>query len=545
MESIRFFRTLGWRPRTSPRERAGGFPPRVLWLAAAITTVTTLLPVVYLLVRVGGVGNDFWRTLFRAKTLHVFLNSLGLAAAVTFSATAIGVALAWLLVRSDLPARRFWSVVTTLPLVMPSYVGAYALVAALGPRGMLQEWLEPFGIERLPSIYGFPGAWLALTLFTYPYVMLTTRAGLRGLDPVLEDAARNLGAGAHRVFWQITFPHLRPAIQAGALLVALYTLSDFGAVALLQFDSFTRAIYVQYIGSFDRSAAAVLALLLVGLTCLILMLEYRIRGRAHYYRTSTGTARRVQLATLGPWRYPALFFCGAVTTVALVVPVMIIVFWLFRGVMAGEQVWRGADMVVNSVTASGLAAGVAVLAALPLVGLAVRHPSRLTMGMERCAYVGHALPGIVVALSLVYFGARHALFLYQTLAMLILAYVVRFLPQAVGCVRASLLQVSPRLEDAARTLGHQPLEVIRSVTLPLLKPGILTGVALVFIACMKELPATLLLGPTGFDTLATRIWGATEEAFFARAAAPALILVAVSAVSIRFILRQEEKGFYA
>jgi iron(III) transport system permease protein len=162
--------------------------------------------------------------------------------------------------------------------------------------------------------------------------------------------------------------------------------------------------------------------------------------------------------------------------------------------------------------------------------------------LERSAYVGYALPGIVIALSLVFFGANYAPFLYQTLAMLVFAYVVRFLPQAIGSARASLLQISPRLEEAARSLGRTPSQTLASVTVPLLKPGLLTGLALVFLTGMKELPATLLLGPTGFQTLATRIWSATEQVFFARAAAPALLLVLVSAVSIWIILAQEEKG---
>lgn len=196
----------------------------------------------------------------------------------------------------------------------------------------------------------------------------------------------------------------------------------------------------------------------------------------------------------------------------------------------------------NSLTASGLAAALAVAAAIPIAVLAVRFPGQTSRWLERSTYVGYALPGIVIALSLVFFGANYATFLYQTLAMLVFAYMVRFLPQAIGSTRASLLQVSPRLEEAARCLGRTPRQTLTSITIPLLKPGLLTGLALVFLTGMKELPATLLLGPTGFDTLATRIWGATEQVFFARAAAPALLLVLVSAVSVWFILSQEEKG---
>jgi iron(III) transport system permease protein len=228
--------------------------------------------------------------------------------------------------------------------------------------------------------------------------------------------------------------------------------------------------------------------------------------------------------------------------VGVVMPLGVISFWLVRGLLAGEDLNLGLDIIFNSLSASGLAALAALAAAVPMAILAVRFPSRLSRWLERSTYLGYALPGMVIALALVFFGANYATLLYQTLAMLVFAYVVRFLPEAVGSVRASLLQLSPRLEEAARSLGRTPTQALTSITVPLLKPGLLTGLALVFLTGMKELPVTLLLGPTGFNTLATRIWGATEQVFFARAAAPAALLVLVSAVSVWLILSQEEKG---
>lgn len=535
LSTIRTTIQLGWSGRRS-------VPPFFLVAAAWLIATSALLPVGYLMIRAVGVGAKVWDILLQPRTWEVFVGSAGLALSVTLISMVIGVLLAWLTVRTDLPARTFWAVVTTLPLVLPSYVGAFTLVAALGPKGMVQSWLEPLGIDRLPSIYGFPGALLALTLFTYPYVLLSVRAALRGLDPSLEEAARSLGRSPLRVFWEITLPHLRPSIFAGGLLVALYTLSDFGAVSLLRFNSFTRAIYLQYSASLDRSAAAVLALLLVVLTMLILWIEARIRGKAHYYRSSAGALRPPTLVKLGPWQPLALAFCVFITLPAIVMPLLVMGFWLVRGLMIGEELNLGPEIVFNSISASGLAALGAILAAIPVAVLAVRFPSRRSRWLERSAYVGYALPGIVIALSLVFFGANYATFLYQTLAMLIFAYVVRFLPQAIGTTRTSLLQISPRLEEAARSLGRTSGQTLTSITIPLLKPGLLTGLALVFLTGMKELPATLLLGPTGFQTLATRIWSATEQVFFARAAAPALLLVLVSAISIWIILAQEEKG---
>lgn len=516
--------------------------PLFLRLTAVVVVVLAMLPFGYLIIRAAGAGSTkVVDILLRPRTHQIFFNSAALAAAVTLAAIIIGVALAWLTVRTDLPGRRVWAVLTVLPLVIPSYVGAFTLVSALGPKGLAQSWLEPLGIERLPSIYGFVGAFLAMTLFTYPYVLLSVRAALRGLDPCLEEAARNMGRSPFQVFREITLPHLRPSILAGGLLVALYTLSDFGAVSMLRFDTFTRAIYLQYTASFDRSVAAVLSLLLIALTIAILGFEVKMRGRARYYRSSSGTVRPPRPLKLGRWRWPALAFCTLMTLLGLVLPLGVISYWLIRGALAGEIISFDLAMVVNSLLASGSAAFLAAAAAIPVAILAIRFPGRFSAWLERSTYIGYALPGLVIALSLVFFGANYAFFLYQTLAMLIFAYVIRFLPQAVGSTNASLLQVSPRLEEAARNLGRSPMQVLSSITMPLIRPGLLTGLALVFLTAMKELPATLLLGPTGFSTMATRIWDATAEAFFARASVPALLLVLISAVAVWLILSQEEK----
>jgi iron(III) transport system permease protein len=517
-------------------------PPLVVWLPALLMALLMALPLLYLIVRTLGAGPSVPGLLLRPRTLQVILNSAGLALAVTLASTVISLPLAWLQVRAELPLRRLWAVLTVLPLVIPSYVAAYTLVAALGPRGMLQEALAaPFGVTRLPEIYGFGGATLALTLCSYPYVLLSLRAALRGLDPACEEAARGLGQGVWATFFRVTLPQLRPALGAGALLVSLYTLSDFGAVSLLQFDTFTRSIYVQYQASFDRVMAAALALVLVAMTAVILLAEARTRGRARYARSGVGTARRPAPVPLGRWRLPALLFSGAVVLVALILPMGVLAYWLARGLLAGEVVTVVAQPAINSVAASLLAAAGAVAASLPLAILAARFPGWASAAVERVSYLGYALPGIVIALALVFFGANYAGFLYQTLAMLIIAYVIRFLPQATGATRAALLQISPHVEEAARSLGRSPRQVAVSITMPLARPGLLAGAALVFLTAMKELPATLLLSPIGFETLATSIWHATSSAFFARAAAPALLLVLVSAIPVALMARKESR----
>ncbi len=505
-----------------------------------IVALAALLPAVYLVVRAGEAGaGGVADVLTAGRTAQLLARTTVLAVAVTASAVAIAVPLAWLTVSTDLPGRRLWVVLTALPLAIPTYVGGFAFVAALGPRGLVQGWLEPLGVQRLPSLYGFIGAWLVLTLFTYPYVLLTTRAALRRLDPALQEASRTLGRSRWSTFLHVTLPQLRPAITAGSLLVALYTLSDFGAVSLLRFDSFTRVIFVQYRASLDRSAAAVLGLVLVCLTAVVLAAEHRTRGRASYHRLHAGGSRRAPVAPLGRWRWPAVAACAALLGVALVLPLGVIAYWLVRGVAAGEPVGLTATLAANSLTSSALGAVTAVVAAWPVATLAARHPGRLSSLVERVSFTGYALPGVVVALSLVFFGARIATPIYQTRTLLVFAYVVLFLPQAVGAIRSSLLQVNPSLEEASRLLGRSRPSTTRAVILPLVRPGVLAGLALVFLTCMKELPATLLLAPTGFDTLATRVWSATSEAFFGRAAAPALALVLLSALPMALLVIRE------
>jgi iron(III) transport system permease protein len=514
----------------------------LLSLVAGIIAAAMLLPVIYLLLRSLGIGVEAFEHLLQRRTLVVLFNSVMLAVIVTAISLVVALPLAWLTVRTDLPGRRIWSVLTALPLVFPSYVGGYAFVAMIGPRGILQGWLAPLGVERLPSIYGLPGAAWVLTVFTYPYLLLSIRAGLRNLDPALEEAARNLGYGPWQTFRKVTMPALRPAIVAGSLLVSLYVLSDFGAVSILRYNSFTRVIYIQYLSSFDRSLASLLALVLVTLTIVLLFTAQRFQGRVSLYRSGVGTARAARRITLGGWTWPALTLCVLVVTMALVLPTSVVIYWLVRGLAAGESLMPIWSAMLNSIKAATAAAATAIILALPVGYLVVRYPGRYGLLVSQSVYLGFGLPGIVIALSLVFFGANYVPVLYQTFIMLVFAYNVRFLPQAVGNVRSGLLQISPRLEEAGRSMGLNRRQTVWNITIPLLRPSIWAGAALVFMSTIKELPATLLLSPTGFTTLATQVWAAADEAFFARAAAPSLLLLVVSALGIGIILGQEERG---
>ena len=517
-------------------------------IPALIVGAALVLPPLYLAVRTLGGGQELWELLFRPRVASILGRTILLVVSVSAASFAVALPLAWLTVRTDLPWRQAWAVISSLPLVIPSYVAGFVVVVALGPRGMLQGALEgPFGIERLPSIYGFTGAFLTLTLLSYPYVLLTIRAAMQRMDPAFEESARGLGLGPVATFLRVGIPLLRPAIGAGVLLVGLYTLSDFGAVSLLRYETFTWAIFTQYDSALDRTLGAGLSLALMVLALGWVGLEFISRGRNRYYSSSAGATRPPTVVSLGQWRWPSLGFCAAISLLSLGLPVGILVYWVVRGVAAGEPldpVWEAAR---NSVYISALAALVATSAALPVALLSVRHPAGssawgvLSGLLERLGYVSFALPGIAIALALVFFGANYAGFLYQTIGLLLLAYMALFLSPALGAVRAMLMQINPRMEDAARSLGSTPLGAFTSVTFPAARPGIMAGAALVFLLTMKELPATLLLSPTGFNTLATSVWAFTSEAFFARAAMPSLLLIVLSGVPLALMTLRERR----
>lgn len=514
-----------------------GRAPLILIALAAVVTAAVLLPPSYLVLRASSEGSDVWKIVTGRTAVDALLRTVLLTVTVTATCVLLAVPLAWLTGRTDLPLRRVWTVLLALPLAVPTFVGGFIVVSALGPGGLLQDLLEPLGVERLPSIYGFKGAWLTLSFLSYPYVYLPVRAAMHRVDPALEEAARSLGKSPGQTFLRVNLPQLRPAIAAGAILVGLYILSEFGAVAMLRYDTLTPLVYIQYTTSFDRGSAAVLALPLIALAGLVLVVEGMTRGRGRYH---AGSAQRTpRTLRLGAWRWPALAFCALVAAIGIGLPVAVIFYWLIRGLSSGQSTGFLSEAVFNSVRASGLAALAAVAAALPLATLSARYPGWGSRLAEKLGYLGQALPAITIALALVFFAANYASPVYQTLALLVFAYVVRFLPEALAASRSALLQVNPNTEEAARSLGADAQRVFLRITAPQMLPGLSAGALLVFLTVMKELPITLLLSPIGFDTLATEIWTSTSEAFFTRAALPSLILVSLSALAVLLMMRQE------
>ena len=510
----------------------------VLRLLALLVAAALLLPLVYLIIRSAESPTASLRILTRATTLTALLRTLALAAAVTVCANAIAIPTAWLTTRTDLYGHRFWAIATALPLVLPSYVAAYLFVASAGPNGAISNLL---GLPSLPGIYGFTGACFVLTLLSYPYVLLSVRASFKQLDPSMVEAARSLGLSPRQAFFQITLPHLRPGIVAGSLLVALYVLRDFGAVSMLRYNTLTRIIYLQYQSFSDRGLAAALGLLLVVCTGVLVYGDVRTRGHSRYARQSIGTARQLKLVALGKWQWVIQFCLLLLVLIALVFPMAGLLYWLQRGLAHSEVIGSLWQSAISSFSASLAAAIFTVLAALPVALLAVKTTgSNFGRWLERLSWVGFALPGIVIALALAFFSINYATPLYGSISVLILAWIILFIPQAVGTIRAALLQQSAHLEEAGRSLGFRPITTFRRITLPLITPGLLSGGALVFLTCMKELPATLILSPLGFKTLSMDVWANISEAFFARAAAPSLLLILLSSIPLALLTLREK-----
>lgn len=521
-----------------------------LAIAAGLVALFVAVPLIYLFVRAAGAEADAWQRLFQTRIWKLFGNTLLLVFAVTSGALVTGVSMAWFTERTDVPGKNILRWLLAMPLAIPAYIGAIVHLALLRPRGgYVPQLLEQiFGQPvTTPSPFGFFGAAFILTLFTYPYVYLLSGAAFRSLHASLEEAARTFGRTPLQTLFQVTLPALRPGLTAGALLVALDILAEYGTVALLRYETFSSAIFVQLSGRYDRSAASILSCILVTMAILFLWGELRLQGRARFTQLESNW-RPAPITPLGRWRIPAFLLVFGVVSASLLLPAGVLLTWSIQAFLDPETmsaVFRTGSQgfgsyVWNSLWSSGLAAVIAVLMSLPVALLAVRYPNPFTKFISRLCQVGYALPGVVIALSLVLLVNRILPFLYATPFVVVIAYVLRHMPQAVRASESALKQLSPSLEEASRTLGRTSLQTILQVTIPLILPGLLAGGSLVFLTSLKELPATLLLRPAGFDTLAVRVWTWAGEGFYLQAAPAAFILILASALPLYFLLRREQ-----
>ena len=476
---------------------------------AVVAVLLSLIPFGYLLVRVFGAGfESFIESIERTRTLELLANSLLLAIAVSLSAMLIGTLQAWIAVRSNLPGRKVFAVLAALPLAIPSYVAAYSWVAVI------------------PGFSGFFAAWLLLTVGTAPLVYLSVSAALARFDSATEEVASSLGAGKFAVLRKVTWPNIKGATFSGGLLSALYVLSDFGAVSIVRYDTFTRAIYNAYRASFDRNLAATLALILVAVTILVLVVESRSKGRKPI---GTVIANRLNRIDLRIWKLPLVALLTGIASVSLVVPLASLTRWSIVGLPDTD--WQEvSEALFSSIYLSVSGGMLTALLAVAIALVVVRFKTRLGFVLERSVWLTHATPGIVVALSLVFFSNQVAPWIYQTLLLVLIAYVALFLPNALSAISIPLSQSPISLDEVSASLGLTKLQTLRRVVLPIAGPGIFAATTLVILTVLKELPATLLLRPTGVETLATRLWTETSVASFSTAAPYALLLVVLAGI---------------
>jgi iron(III) transport system permease protein len=497
----------------------------VLLVLAVLVAALALLPLGYIAGYTLDVGWTGIRELvLRPRVGELLWNTTRLVLGTVAVCAVLGVGAAWLVERSSVPGRRLWHVLLVAPLAVPAFVNSYA-------------W-----ISLLPGLDTYAGALLVVSLSYFPFVYLPAVAAFRGLDPALEETARGLGLSGWAVFRRVQLPQLRVAVLGGSLLVALHLLAEFGALQMLRYPTFTTAIYDQYRSTFNGPGATMLAGVLVLLCLVLLLAELRLRGARGYAGTGRGAARPVRPVALRAFTVPVLVALAVLVGLALLVPVGSLAYWLGSGASAGLD---GADLAATTASTLALAAAGAALTtamALPVGWLAVRARGRLATLLERAAYVGSSVPGIVVALALVTLSIRATPWLYQTVPVLLAAYAILFLPRAIVTVRAAVEQSPPLFDDVAASLGSSGADRLRRVTLPLLAPGLGAGAALVFLAVVTELTATLLLAPTGTATLATAFWSASSALEYGEAAPYALVMVLLSAPATVLLSRDTRRG---
>jgi iron(III) transport system permease protein len=502
-------------PGRARRTRRARRPVALTLISAGIAALLAL-PLAFLLLEASGSGlHEVGSLIARPLTGELLWNTVRLTLAVTAACAVLGTGTAWLVERTNVPGRRVWAVLLVIPLAIPDFVISFG-------------WASLFSWA-----HGFAGAVLVMSLAVYPLVYLPVAASLRSADPGQEEVARSLGQGRLVTFARITLGQARGAILGGCLLVALVLLAEYGAFELLGYQTFTTEIFTEFNLSFSIPAACALSLVLVGLSLLVLGGEGLLRGRGRVARAGAGAQRVSPPLQLGRARWPAAAAMGVLILAALGVPVWANIYWIFEGGI--PSVTGGTVSLLNALlhTAGyGAAAGVIdTVAALPVALLAIRHTGAARHFLERSTYLVLAMPGAVIGFALAYFTERYAAgYGYQTAGLLVFCYALMFFPLALVGVKAAIARAPASLDEVSRSLGQSRIATLRRVTLRLAGPGLAAAFSLVFLSVMTELTATLLLIPTGMQTLATQFWQYETDNSYAQAAPFALVMIALAAV---------------
>ncbi|MGC2175532.1 MAG: iron ABC transporter permease [Acidimicrobiales bacterium] len=496
------------------RQRRRRPRPKILITLSTVVVVALALPLIFLLLEASDAGaSSVWHLIWRSLTATLLWNTVRLTLVVTALCAILGTLAAYCVERTDLPGRHVWAVLVVIPFAIPDFVVSFAWSS-------LSTWVA-----------GFRGAVIVMTLAVYPLVYLPVAASLRGADTGQEEIARSLGASRLSTFFRITLGQARRAILGGCLLVALVILAEYGAFEILGYQTFTTEIFSEFSIGFDTASACALSLVLVIFSVIVMTAESSVNGRGFLSRSGPGVARVQQRRELGRLKVPVLLCFAALVVGALGIPVGTSIYWIFEG---GVHAIGGEPLLSAALYTAGYSASAALvstLMALPLALLVVRYPTRWHRLLSKTTFLILAMPGLVVALALSYFSEQHANgFAYQTAPLLIFAYAIMFFPLALVGVRASVAQAPASLEEVAGSLGVPRHRVLWRVTLPLVAPGLGAAFCLVFLSAVTELTATLILIPTGVQTLATQFWSYQQNLSYGQAAPFALVIIAIAAV---------------
>ncbi|WP_161937492.1 ABC transporter permease [Alkalithermobacter thermoalcaliphilus] len=491
------------------------------------------IPVIYVILKVFEADKARWSLLLGSRILPLLINTFKLAFVVTTLTIIIGVSLAWFINRTDLPFRKFFKVASALPLAVPPYVGALTYIIVFGPRGLLRDI---FGTVPF-NIYSFWGVSLVMTIFTFPYVYLIVSSAIQRLNLNYEEAALSLGLSYKEIFFKVIMVLLRPAIGSSALLVCLYIFSDFGAIAMMRYNTFASSIYYQMTGRFDMVASSVLSLFLMMITLVIIIFENKMKRKS--YAQSAKSARKINIIHLGKYKYLAFAFVSFIFFLSVVIPFSVLISWSVRGILNGAINARFIGFVKNSLYSATVATLICMIVTIPLVYLKSRYNSFISEIINKMIYSGYVLPGVITSLGIVVFFIRYFPRFYSTPFIVITAYIIRFLPQCMKSAEAAIELVPKNLDEAAKNLGKNEGYILSKVIFPLIRPGIFSGGALVFVNSLKELTTTLILRPAGFDTLAVRVWMEASEGFYQFAAPAALLIVLVSIYPLMVLINEK------
>lgn len=504
--------------------RGHGWVSRWMTIAAFAITFLTILPLPF----IAWIGwQTGWETsislIFRPRVGELLVNTVMLLVLAVPLCTVLALALAWLTEFSDLPFRRVWAWLCVAPLAVPAFVQSYA-------------WISLF-----PGLNGLWAGVIISVIAYFPFLYLPIAATLRRLDPALEDAAASLGLTPWRIFFRVILPQLRLALCGGALLVGLHLLAEYGLYVFIRFDTFTTAIVDQYQSSFNGPAATMLAGVLVVCCLVLLSIEAGVRGNARYSRVGSGAARQIEPVRLGKLTPLCLALLIATALFSLGIPLLTIGRWLMAG---GADIWRFDEIgyaFYQTLVLAIFGGLLTTLAAIPMAWLSIRAPGGAQRALEGLNYLGGALPGVVIALAVVTITVRTAHMFYQTMATILLAYTLMFLPRALVSLRASIAQAPVELEHAAASLGRRPANALWATTIRLAAPGAAAGMALASLGIMNELTATQMLAPNGTRTLAMGFWALSGELDYAAAAPYALVMILISLPLIWLLHDQSQR----